>query len=309
MARAMMIKQFETSTEDIGKRLDVFLLEKLPKFSRSHIKKLIEENHVSLNGKDVSKAGQLLKAGMRVIVEIKEPEKISTDAENIPIDIIYEDADLLVINKPQGMVVHPCTSTKSGTLVNALLFHVKDLSGINGKLRPGIVHRLDKETSGLLLVAKNDFSHRLLAEQIKNRTCHRRYLALLEGNLKEEEGRIQTFIKRDEKDRKKMAVASTGREAITDFKVVKHFEKCCLVEFVLQTGRTHQIRVHAKYIHHPVVGDKVYGHEVKGLEGQLLHAYKISFTHPRTNESMSFQVSLPAYFESYLKKQTEIKED
>ncbi|MDE6583043.1 MAG: RluA family pseudouridine synthase, partial [Clostridia bacterium] len=190
--------------------------------------------------------------GMTVCVEVIEPEKISTEAEDIDFEIVYQDSDLAVINKPQGLVVHPCASTKHGTLVNGLLSKLKDLSGINGVLRPGIVHRLDKDTSGLLVVAKNDKSHVSLAEQIKNKTAHRNYLAVLEGNLKQDSGRVETFIKRDPKDRKKMSVQSSGRIAVTDFKVLKRFEKCCLVEFSLQTGRTHQIRVHAKHLGHPV---------------------------------------------------------
>ncbi len=297
-----MKNRFEVEAEDAGKRLDVFLLENLQDFSRSHIKNMIEQALVSVDGKVASKSGMTLKAGMCVQTEIKLPEPISTEAENIPLDIVFEDEDVVVINKPQGLVVHPCTSTKSGTLVNALLFHIKDLSGINGQLRPGIVHRLDKDTSGLLVVAKNDFAHNALAEQIKDKSCHRHYLALLEGNLKEDVGRIETFIKRDEKDRKKMSVQASGRVAISDYKVLKRFEKCCFVEFVLQTGRTHQIRVHAKFLHHPVVGDKLYGHEAKGLAGQLLHAYKLSFTHPRTGNRMTFEAPLPAYFLNYLSK-------
>ncbi len=295
-----MIKTFEI--DQIVGRLDVFLLQKFPDFSRSHIKNLIENGKVLVDGK-VVKAGLALKSGMKVSVDIQEPEKISTEAEDVDFEIVYQDEDLAVINKPQGLVVHPCSSTKSGTLVNGLLFKIKDLSGINGELRPGIVHRLDKDTSGLLLIAKNDMAHVSLAEQIKNKTCHRNYLALLEGNPKDDTGRIETYIKRDPKDRKKMSVQSSGRVAITDYKVLKRFEKTCLVEFMLQTGRTHQIRVHAKHLNHPVVGDKLYGHEVKGLNGQLLHAYKISFTHPRTQQEMTFEVNLPDYFEEYLKKQ------
>ncbi len=297
-----MFENFVISKEDVGTRLDVFLLKKFPDFSRSYIKNLIENCSVIVNGQKDVKAGLKLKADMKIEVEIKPPEKISADGEDIPLDIVFEDEDLIVINKPQGLVVHPCASTKHGTLVNALLFHVKDLSGINGNLRPGIVHRLDKDTSGLLVVAKNDFSHRILAEQIKNKTCHRHYLALLEGNLKDDFGRVETYIKRDQKDRKKMSVQSSGRLAVTDYNVIERFEKHCLVEFVLQTGRTHQIRVHAKFLHHAVVGDKVYGHEVKGLDGQLLHAYKLSFTHPRTGKEMTFEVPLPDYFEKFIQK-------
>ena len=266
---------------------------------------MIEKGLVKVNGK-VVKAGYALKNGENIEIEVQKPEAISTDAEDVDFEIVYQDEDLAVINKPQGLVVHPCSSTKSGTLVNGLLYKIKDLSGINGQLRPGIVHRLDKDTSGLLVVAKNDFAHVRLAEQIKNKTCHRNYLAVLDGNLKENEGRIETFIKRDPKDRMKMSVQGSGRVAITDFKVLKRFEKCCLVEFALQTGRTHQIRVHSKYLNHPIVGDKLYGKEVKGLAGQLLHAYKISFVHPRSGELMTFEADLPDYFKDYLKKQKEI---
>lgn len=300
-----MIENIITNEDQKGLRLDVFLLEKHPEFSRSHIKNLIEKGLVKVNGK-VVKAGYALKNGENIEIEVQKPEAISTDAEDVDFEIVYQDEDLAIINKPQGLVVHPCSSTKSGTLVNGLLYKIKDLSGINGQLRPGIVHRLDKDTSGLLVVAKNDFAHVRLAEQIKNKTCHRNYLAVLDGNLKENEGRIETFIKRDPKDRMKMSVQGSGRVAITDFKVLKRFEKCCLVEFALQTGRTHQIRVHSKYLNHPIVGDKLYGKEVKGLAGQLLHAYKISFVHPRSGELMTFEADLPDYFKDYLKKQKEI---
>lgn len=300
-----MIENIVTNEDQKGLRLDVFLLEKHPEFSRSHIKNLIEKGLVKVNGK-VVKAGYALKNGDNIEIEVQKPEAISTDAEDVDFEIVYQDEDLAVINKPQGLVVHPCSSTKSGTLVNGLLYKIKDLSGINGQLRPGIVHRLDKDTSGLLVIAKNDFAHVRLAEQIKNKTCHRNYLAVLDGNLKEDEGRIETFIKRDPKDRMKMSVQGSGRVAITDFKVLKRFEKCCLVEFALQTGRTHQIRVHSKYLNHPIVGDRLYGKEVKGLAGQLLHAYKISFVHPRSGELMTFEADLPDYFKDYLKKQKEI---
>ena len=293
--------------ENSGERLDIFLSERLD-FSRSHIKNLIEKNLVKIDGKSVSKAGTTLKSGNAIEVEVTPPQKISTEAEDVDFEIVYQDDDLAVINKPQGLVVHPCSSTKSGTLVNGLLMKIKDLSGINGELRPGIVHRLDKDTSGLLVIAKNDFAHVNLAEQIKNKTCHRNYLAVLDGNLPDESGRIETFIKRDPKDRMKMSVQSDGRRAITDYKVLKRFEKCCLVEFSLQTGRTHQIRVHCKYLNHPIVGDKLYGKEVKDLQGQLLHAYKLSFTHPRTGKFMTFEADLPQYFTDFLKKQKEIEQ-
>ena len=298
---------FVVQEKDVGKRLDIFLLEKMPEFSRSHIKNIVEKGLVKINEKQINKAGFLLKNGVTVDVEILKPQEISTQAEDVDFEIVYQDKDLAVINKPQGLVVHPCSSTKSGTLVNGLLSKIKDLSGINGELRPGIVHRLDKDTSGLLVIAKNDFSHIDLAEQIKNKTCHRNYLALLDGNLKDDEGHIETYIKRDPKDRKKMSVQKDGRIAITDYKVLQRFSKTCLVEFRLYTGRTHQIRVHAKHLGHPVVGDKVYGKEVKGLEGQLLHAYKLSFVHPRTKKEMTFEAPLPDCFEEYLNKQKALK--
>lgn len=296
-----MNKQFLTQKQYA--RLDIFLLENLPEFSRSHIKNLIEKGLVSVDQEVVKKAGFSLKKNQQICVEVIAPEAISTSAENIPLDIVYQDEDIVVVNKPQGLVVHPCASTKKGTLVNALLFHVKDLSGINGQMRPGIVHRLDKDTSGLLVVAKNDFAHNSLAEQIKEKSAKRDYLAVLEGNLSENNGTIETFLKRDPKDRKKISVQSNGRIAITHFQVLERYEKCCLVMFSLETGRTHQIRVHAKYIHHPVVGDKLYGHEVKGLDGQLLHAFRLSFMHPRTKKRMTFEVEMPTYMQEYLLRQ------
>lgn len=295
------VEIFNVEKEDVGKRLDVFLQEKFPTFSRSYFKNLIDSGDVLVDEKEV-KSGEKLKAGKSVKVRFKEPEKISTEAENVDFAIVYEDDDLVIINKPQGLVVHPCSSTKHGTLVNGLLYRIKNLSGINGKLRPGIVHRLDKETSGLLVVAKNDKAHISLAEQIKNKTCKRNYLAILEGNLKDDEGEIETKIGRDKKDRKKMAVIENGRVAITNYKVLERFKNACLVEFSLKTGRTHQIRVHAKFLNHPIIGDKVYGKEVKGLNGQLLHAYKLSFIHPSTHKEVLFEVKPPKYFEEYLEK-------
>lgn len=288
-----------------GERLDNVVLRNLSDLSRSRIKTLIDDGQILLNGKKV-KAGEKVKSGQIVSYKIEEIKPLEAKAEDIDFEIVFEDEDLLVINKPQGLVVHPCSSTKDGTLVNGLLHKIKDLSGINGVLRPGIVHRLDKNTSGLMLVAKNDFSHVSLAKQIQDKTCKRKYMALVEGHFKEREGRIQTFIERDKKDRKKMAVSDKGKLAITDYKVAQSFESYDLVEFSLQTGRTHQIRVHSKLKGHAVVGDDVYGHAVKGLQGQLLHSYSITFIHPRTQKDMHFEVGLPKHFEEYLNKLKQI---
>lgn len=293
--------KFFVTQEENKLRLDIVLGKRCPNFSRAHIKKMIDEEKVLLNGKKV-KSGEKVKVGQEVEYEIEEVKPLDAQAEDIEFEIVYEDEDLLVINKPQGLVVHPCSSTRSGTLVNGLLYRIKDLSGINGVLRPGIVHRLDKNTSGLMLVAKNDFAHQSLAKQIKDKTCARKYLALLEGNLKEDEGKIETYIDRSKSDRKKMAVSSSGRLATTLYRVVERFANACLVEFSLKTGRTHQIRVHAKELGHPVVGDDVYGHAVKDLQGQLLHSYSITFNHPRTEKELHFEIGLPDYFERYLQK-------
>ena len=286
-------------------RLDKFLAENLPELSRSGIKKLLDEGHILLN-KKIVKAGTVVKVGDVVEIELPEPKQTEIVAENIPLDVVYEDDDLLVINKPQGMVVHPASGNFSGTLVNALLYSIKDLSSINGDVRPGIVHRLDKDTSGLMLVAKNDFAHRNLAKQISEKTCVREYVALLEGNLKQNEGEICTQIGRDPKDRKKMAVLPKfmGRTAITDFWVEKHYSHYTLVKFRLKTGRTHQIRVHAKHIGHAVVGDPVYNKKANkfNLNGQLLHSRYIEFTQPTTKKRLHFECELPKYFSDVLEK-------
>ena len=276
--------------------------ERFPQLTRSHIKKLIEEGTILLNNSQC-KAGEKVREGDRVAYSYEENKPLSAEAEDIDFDIVYEDKDLIVVNKPQGLVVHPCASTKSGTLVNGLLYKVKDLSGINGVLRPGIVHRLDKNTSGLMVVAKNDFAHLSLAKQIKDKTCKRNYIALCEGVFGKTEGKIETFIERSKSDRKKMAVSDKGKKAVTNYKVIKVYpnSKKTLVEFSLETGRTHQIRVHCKTMNHPIVGDDVYGKTDKKLKGQLLHSYKITFVHPRTSQEMTFEVDLPDYFKDYIK--------
>lgn len=287
---------------DKSERLDVFLSEKLDK-TRSAVKKLVDDGVITVGGNKV-KAGRVLKIGEEISVNIPDPVKLDLEAENIPLDIIYQDKDIAIINKPQGMTVHAGNGTHGSTLVNALLYHLDSLSGINGVIRPGIVHRIDKDTSGLLVVAKNDAAHLSLSEQIKNKTCHRIYLALLEGTVKQNDGIIDTFIGRSDKNRTMMAVKDSGRRAVTHFKVLKRYKEFTFAEFKLETGRTHQIRVHCKYIGHPIVGDPVYGYEKQKfkLNGQLLHAWKLELTHPSTGERMSFEAPLPDYFQAVLQK-------
>lgn len=296
--------QFVIESQDVGQRLDVLFGTKFPELSRSHIKNLIDDGKIVVNGK-VVKSGEKVKEGRVVEYDFEELKPLEVKPQNVDFEVVFEDGDLLVINKPQGLVVHPCSSSPENTLVNGLLFRVKDLSGINGVLRPGIVHRLDKNTSGLMIVAKNDFAHKNLAEQIKNKTCHRVYWALCEGEFKENSGTIETYISRDKVDRKKMAVSTEGKWAVTDYRVIKYFKGKTLVEFALKTGRTHQIRVHcAQVLHRSIVGDDIYGKSEKGLNGQLLHSKKIEFVHPRTGENMAFEVDLPRYFIEYLAKLT-----
>ena len=287
---------------DKSERLDVFLSEKLDK-TRSAVKKLVDDGEITVGGNKV-KAGRVLKIGEEISVNIPDPVKLDLEAENIPLDIIYQDKDIAIINKPQGMTVHAGNGTHGSTLVNALLYHLDSLSGINGVIRPGIVHRIDKDTSGLLVVAKNDAAHLSLSEQIKNKTCHRIYLALLEGAVKQNDGIIDTFIGRSDKNRTMMAVKGSGRRAVTHFKVLKRYKEFTFAEFKLETGRTHQIRVHCKYIGHPIVGDPVYGYEKQKfkLNGQLLHAWKLELRHPSTGERMSFEAPLPDYFQAVLQK-------
>lgn len=288
---------------DIGKRLDLFLSESAS-FTRSHVAKLIEQGKVFVNGVIPKKSGEKLSLGDMVDILLEPPKEISLEPENIDIDIVYQDDYIVVVNKSRGLVVHPAGGSESGTLVNALLYHVDNLSGINGEIRPGIVHRLDKDTSGLMVVAKCDEAHLSLSRQLAERTCHRTYIALLEGNLKNDEGSIHAPIGRSRADRKKMAVVEGGRDALTDYKVVHRYPKYTLVKFFLHTGRTHQIRVHSKHISHPVVGDKAYNSQkdVLGADGQLLHAYKLEFTHPKTGETVTFRSDLPDYFKNILQK-------
>jgi 23S rRNA pseudouridine1911/1915/1917 synthase len=290
--------------EDLDERLDVYLSKKLS-MTRSSIKNMIDENKIFVNSKNV-KAGYKICKNDLIIIEDIEKHELTASPENINLDIVYEDDDLLVINKPQGMVVHPAVGNFSGTLVNALTYHVKSLSSINGTFRPGIVHRLDKDTSGLLIVAKNDNAHLELSRQIQLKECKRHYMAVLQGVLKDESGVVETNIARSKKNRQMMEVCdcTRGKNAITKFEVVKRLNGYTLVHFELKTGRTHQIRVHAKYLGHPVAGDKVYGikNKDKSLAGQLLCAYKICFNQPITKKQIECEIALPDYFESFIKK-------
>ena len=299
-----MQKEFVVDELNINKRLDVFLEGQMANISRSQIKNLIEQDLVLVNDVLPKKAGQTLKLQDKILVDIKQNDAHNIIAEDLPLNIIFEDEYLAVINKEQGMVVHPAAGNYSGTLVNALMHHFTHLSSINSSVRPGIVHRLDKDTSGLLVIAKNNEVHENLAKQIKEKSAKRVYRAICSGIIKEDSGVINKNLIRSTKDRKKIEVTTEtkGRSAITEYKVLDRLAGFTYVEFNLLTGRTHQIRVHAKYLGHPVLGDASYGHNYKKikLNGQLLHAYKLSFTHPITKERMTFEAPLPAYFQKML---------
>ena len=291
--------------EENGSRLDTFIRDHQPEITRSAAEKWIQEGCVTVNAKEVGKSYRL-SAGDRVELCIPEPVPLNVRPENIPLDILYEDGDLLVVQKPKGMVVYPAAGNYTGTLVNALLYHCGDtLSGINGVIRPGIVHRIDKDTSGLLIVAKNDRSHQKLAEQIKTHSFTREYEAVVHGRLKEGTGTVDAPIGRHPTDRKKMAVVSqNSRNAVTHYQVLEEFSRFTHLRLRLETGRTHQIRVHMAYIGHPVAGDPVYGPKKvePGLQGQCLHARKIGFIHPSTGEYLEFDSGLPPYFTQFLEK-------
>lgn len=297
-------KQLFTVT-DFNMRLDKFLTEKLPDMSRSHIQKLIRDGNVTVNKKTV-KANYKVSLGEIVEIDIPEPECLDIVPENIPLDILYEDDDILVVNKPKGMVVHPAPGHYSGTLVNAIMFHCKEnLSGINGVLRPGIVHRIDMNTTGSLLICKNDKSHRFLAEQLKEHSITRKYHAIVYGNLKEDSGTIASPIGRHPVERKKMSTkAKNGRPAVTHYQVLERFGNFTYIECQLETGRTHQIRVHMSSIGHPILGDDLYGPSKSPytLDGQTLHAKILGIVHPTTKEYMEFDAPLPTYFLDLLEK-------
>lgn len=291
----------------VGKRIDKVLTQELQDFSRTQIQNMISKGCVEVNGK-VIKASYKIELDDEVIVHVPEIESTDILPEDIPLDVVYEDQDVIVVNKPTGMIVHPSAGIYSGTLVNALLYHCHDLSGINGVTRPGIVHRIDKETSGLLMVAKNDRAHQSLSEQLQEHTVVRRYYALVHGLIPHEFGRIEAPIGRDVNDRQKMTCTDkNAKEAITNFKVLERFKDMTLVECRLETGRTHQIRVHMQYIGHPVYGDPQYGlRRDDTTYGQYLHAKILGFVHPRTHEELYFESDLPDFF---LEKLEELRKE
>lgn len=296
---------FFVSEDYIGTRIDKFISEQSRQLSRSAVARLLEDGNVDVNGHSVNKNYKCRKDD-RISVLIPQAVPLTAEPENIPLDIVYEDKDLLVVNKPKGMVVHPAAGNYNGTLVNALLYHCGDsLSGINGVMRPGIVHRIDKDTSGLLIVAKNDLSHAGLAAQIKEHSFERAYECVVHGNIKEDEFTVSQPIGRNPKDRKKMAVTfKNSKNAVTHIQVLKRYGDFTHLRCVLETGRTHQIRVHMAYIGHPIAGDEVYGPKKvqKGLSGQCLHAKHIGFVHPRTGAWLEFESELPEYFTQFLNK-------
>lgn len=293
---------FEVSSEDTAKRLDIFIKEKLPELSRSRIQALIKENYVLVNSKP-SKASYKVKKGEKIKVIILPDKELEIKPKEVPFEILYEDDDIAVINKPSGVVVHPAPGHYDDTLVHGLLLKLKNLSGIGGKIRPGIVHRLDKDTSGIMLVAKNDFAHKRLVEAFKEREIKKTYLALIYGKIPQKEGKIETFIGRHPVSRKRMAVLKEGKLAITFYEVLEVFNKASLILVKPITGRTHQIRVQFSYIGHPILGDLIYGglkHDLPRPPRLMLHAYKISFKHPRTSQKMEFKASIPEEFQNYI---------
>ncbi len=296
---------FTIETDDVNKRVDVFLNEEMEDISRSALQKNIEKGNITVNGEKISK-NYKLRIGDIVEAELPPPENIDIVPDDIPLDIMYEDDDLIVINKPQNMVVHPAPGHYTGTLVNALMFHCGDnLSGINGVLRPGIVHRIDKDTSGVLVIAKSDLAHKGLSEQLAEHSMKRVYNAIVYNSFSEESGTVDRNIDRSKNDRKKMAVVMQGgRNAVTHYKVIEKLGKYTWVELQLETGRTHQIRVHMSYIGHPLLGDPVYGPKKCpfNLNGQVLHAKVLGFIHPRTGEYMEFNSELPDYFSSLIER-------
>ncbi|MFI3225791.1 MAG: RluA family pseudouridine synthase [Clostridia bacterium] len=297
--------EINTLETDKNSRIDVFLMDKLLGFSRSAIQKIIIDGNVSVNGK-VLKKNYKITGGEVLEITLPELKEMDISAQDIPLDVVYEDDDIIVINKPKGMVVHPAPGHFDGTMVNALMHHCKgSLSGINGEIRPGIVHRIDKDTSGLLVVAKNDSAHINLSEQIKEHSAGRVYRAIVFGNIKTDEGKIDKPIGRHKTDRKRMAVTEmNSRDAVTHYTVLERFQGYTYMEFRLETGRTHQIRVHMQSVGHPILGDEIYANRESKFktDGQCLHAVKLILNHPRTSEKMEFCAEIPNYFEEILQK-------
>lgn len=290
--------------EQVSKRIDAYMAEKYEDISRVAIQRLIETGKILVNGKKI-KASYKVQVNDKITMEEEKAVEVELKAQDIPVEIIYEDRDIIVVNKPKGMVVHPANGNPDGTLVNAIMAICKDsLSGIGGEIRPGIVHRLDKDTSGILIVAKNDKAHINLSQQIKEHKVKKTYIALVKGIVKENNATINMPIGRSEKDRKKMAVTKKGKEAITHFKVLKRYDKYTLLEINIETGRTHQIRVHLSQIGYPIVGDEVYskGKNEWNIKGQCLHAKSLDFKHPITNEDMHLEAKIPQYFEEILEE-------
>lgn len=292
--------QYIVESEEAGRRLDVYLTEKLPDLSRSYIQKLIEKECITVEDR-IRKSSYKVQEDERILLELPELEELEVSAKDIPIDILYEDEDLVVVNKEKGMVVHPAQGNYHDTLVNALLYHVKDLSGINGILRPGIVHRIDKDTTGILVVAKNDFAHGYLSAQLKDHSMKREYLALVHGNVKTDHGTIDAPLGRSRKDRMKMAIVEDGKRAVTHYDVIRRYQGFTLIRAKLETGRTHQIRVHMASVHHPLVGDYVYGHKKETLKGQLLHAATLGFETPHKGYII-FRTPVHQEFKEFLMK-------
>lgn len=303
-----MIKKIQVRVINEKIRLDAYISKEIEDLSRSMIQKLLEEDKINVNGK-IEKPSYKVQEGDIIEVSIEEPKEVKIEAQDIPLDIIYEDNDILVVNKQKGLVVHPANGNPDGTLVNAIMAHCKDsLSGIGGELRPGIVHRLDKDTSGLLIIAKNDKAHIQVSEQIKNREVKKTYIALVRGTIAEDEATINMPIGRSTKDRKKMAVTKNGKDAVTHFRVLNRYTtnkgSYTLLEIKIDTGRTHQIRVHMAEIGHPVIGDSVYsnGKNEFGVEGQCLHAKRLEFVHPITGKEMKLEAPLPEYFKKIVEQ-------
>lgn len=292
----------QANENDKGKRIDSFLNEVIEDATRSYIQKIIDGGYVEITGKKTTKSGNKLKGTETIVVNLPEDETLDLIPEDIPLEIIYEDSDIVIINKAPNMVVHPAHGNYNGTLVNALLYHIKDLSTINGVIRPGIVHRLDKDTSGVIVVAKHDEAHTTLSDMFKEKTLEKTYVCIAKGIFKDKSGRIETLIGRDPRDRKKMAVVTeNGKIAISNYEVLDESKNYSLVKVRIETGRTHQIRVHMKSLNHPILGDATYGNSTDGIARQMLHAYRLKFTHPISKKEMVVTAPIPEDFKRALK--------